>query len=795
LSMREWNLKAGDPLSLTLAADARLSKTNYCDDQIWELSLGEGEPPGVALQTTFGLRARSFRIFPQFTEKDIVRIDQSLFNITPTIRQFAPNFLFLTFSPFTEIDVRLEYWIPDSQAAACRMTIKNLSQTPRSLRIEWIGLLLPSEKGERMAARELNGVPVLIGNTGTIYPLIFMTGGPKLGVGPFPSLYLDLDINPDEKLKFVWAHAALLNPEDSLVKSQKIAASNWESELTRIDIINSGLVEVYTGDPDWDAAFSLAQKTAYGLFHSATGTLPNPSFVQTRQTTHGFSLRGDGLDYSHLWNGQTPFDTYYLAGQLLPASPDLVRGLLDNFLSAINDEGFVDWKPSPVGQRSNIMATPLLASLALRLYEIDQDLSYLKKNFPLLDAFISSWFEAGNDRDKDGIPEWSHPMQTGYEDNPLFSSWTAHGQGLNINTAETPSLCAFLYRECQSLVRIGSLLDNKEEVEKWEQHSSLLRSAVEISWDDKKYIYRYWDRDSHFSPSSELLAIKRGSGLININRNFDQPVRLIIEVETRGERLQRPSVSIHGIGPNRQHLVEKFNPESFHWYVGIGKTTSSRVYHQLEFLLIEGLEIEDRISIKTTGLDWQDHTLLLPLWAMIPAEERARELIENTIVSPDKFWRPYGIPSLIGSGAVEIITEKDYVYIPWNNLVGEGLLNYGFRKEAGVLITKLMNAVIKNLKRERCFRNIHHGETGGGLGEQNSVEGLAPLSLFLDTLGVKIISPKCVGLAGINPFPWPVTVKYRGLSVMRHAKKTIVIFPDGTTATVTDTSPCIVSLD
>jgi hypothetical protein len=793
--MREWNLKAGDPLSLTLAADARLSTTNYCDDQIWELSLGGGEPPSLALQTTFGLRARSFRIFPQFIEKDLVRVDQNSFNITPTIRQFAPNYINLTFSPFTEIEVRLEYWIPESQAAACRMSIKNASHTTRYIRLEWVGLLMPSESGERMAAKELEGAPVLVGKSGTIHPLLFMTGGPKLGAGPFPSLYLDLELQPQEKHKMVWAHAALSSPEASLQMAQKYTAVNWDAEMTRIDISNSGLVEVFTGEPDWDAAFSLAQKTAFGLFHSSPSSLPHPSFVQARRPTHGFSLRGDGLDYGHGWSGQTPFDTNYLTGLLLPASPDLVKGLLDNFLATVSDEGFIDWKPGLAGQRSKILATPLLAHLAERLYEANQDQDYLKKIYPTLQAFLENWFKTENDRDKDGIPEWSHPMQSGYEDNPLFSSWSAQGQGTEINTAETPSLCAFLIQECLSMVRLATILGEEAAVEIWDQHSAVLRAAVEVSWASENSLYRYWDRDSHFSPSSQLLAIRRGSGAITINRTFDQPVRVIIKVKSSPDRPHHPLASIHGTGLNRQHLVERVLPASFRWYLDQGTATSSRVYHQLEYLLFEGLEEGDQVSVRTVGFEWNDHTLLLPLWARIPAAERVQELVENTITSQQKFWRPYGLPALPVDTAGPDNLEKHSVYLPWNTLIGEGLLAYGYQKEAAVLLTRCMGAVIQSLKRDGCFRKVYHAESGQGSGEQNALEGLAPLGFFLDTLGVKIYSPKRVGLRGINPFPWPVTVKYRGLNVMRHMDKTTVIFPDGTTTTVTEPDPCIISLD
>ena len=63
--MREWNLTTGDPLQLTIAADARLCAPNYADDQIWQLDLGGGDPSALGLRTTYGLRARLMRIFPR----------------------------------------------------------------------------------------------------------------------------------------------------------------------------------------------------------------------------------------------------------------------------------------------------------------------------------------------------------------------------------------------------------------------------------------------------------------------------------------------------------------------------------------------------------------------------------------------------------------------------------------------------------------------------------------------------------------------------------------------------------
>ncbi len=133
--------------------------------------------------------------------------------------------------------------------------------------------------------------------------------------------------------------------------------------------------------------------------------------------------------------------------------------------------------------------------------------------------------------------------------------------------------------------------------------------------------------------------------------------------------------------------------------------------------------------------------------------------------------------------------------MPWNLLLGEGLISYGYRKEAADLVTRLMGTIIQTLKQDQSFRKYYHPDTGTGLGDRNSLDGLAPLSLFLDSLGVRFLSHNSISLNGINPFPWPVTVKYRGLTVLRQLEKTTVVYPNGETVTVTDPSPCVITLD
>jgi hypothetical protein len=124
-----------------------------------------------------------------------------------------------------------------------------------------------------------------------------------------------------------------------------------------------------------------------------------------------------------------------------------------------------------------------------------------------------------------------------------------------------------------------------------------------------------------------------------------------------------------------------------------------------------------------------------------------------------------------------------------------------------------MSAVIQNLKQQHAFARAYHAQSGAGIGERNPVQGLAPLGLFLDTLGVRIESPpgspgsstgrgspgsstgQRVVLSGKNPFPWSITVKYRGLTITRHADQTLVVFPNGQMVTLDDPTDAVVSTE
>ncbi len=793
--MKLWHLGHEDPGAYILAADARCGPTDYCDDHIWELSLQGGEPSAFSLSTTFGLRARNLRMFPRFTEGDTSISNPDSFSEAPRIQRVYPNYILSTFSPFTGINVQLEFWVPDSHSILGKIHISNKRLSARQLRFEWGALLSSSLDGERMNPAEMESVNVLFGKTGDLTPVLFMTGGAHISSGPYSALALDLDLPAGGSRIFTWCLSTTRDQQTSFETARRHAARPWEKEIALLDALNAGLIEIETGDPDWDAALMLAQKSALGLICGPTAQLPHPSFVLSRHPDQGYSPRGDGSDHTHLWSGQSPMEAEFISSFLLPAHPHLARGLLKNFFTSQESDGFIDWKPGLGGQRSQLMATPMLVRLAWKIYQATDDQKFLAESYPKLLKYIRSWFSLQQDRDGDGIPEWTNLMQISLEGHPTFSPWQPHTQGAEIATSESPALCALLYREIQLLLKMARLLERSESIPALLSLADNLKTATIASWDDSAAIFRVWDRESHRSPARERLADHVGPGEIALQREFEAPVRIVISIESTNETPRRANVYIHGAGTSRKPRIEHLSETQFQWRLLRSSATSQRVYTSLEYIEVREIGPEDRLHIEVVDLSVQDYSLFLPLVAKTAEPYQAERAIRETLLAPDRFWQPYGIPLCAHDEDEPSNPDCENTSILWSSLIGEGLLTFGFQSEAAELISKLMGAVIFNLKKYKAFSYYYHTESAQGVGERHALPGLAPVPLFLETLGVRIISPTKVSLVGNNPFPWPVTIHYRGLTILKDSKKTRVTFPGGQTAVVKNPEPQLISVE
>jgi hypothetical protein len=788
--MRDWSLAPGDPLCLSLAADARLSIPDYLNDHSWELNLGGGEPPALSLQTTYGLRAKAMRLFLRFSENGKSVSAPATFALPPTVRRFYPNFLILDYSPLKNIDVTTEYWVPQSNAVSGRTTIANKTTSIRKIRLEVCAILAPIN-GQGMTATQMQMVNVLAGQTSGLYPVLFLTGGPASGSGPYPSLFLDLELGPGATRTLTWVQAAMDNLQASFDLARQTSARPWEAEKARLELLNSSqTIDIRTGDKDWDAAFAFSQAAGLGLFFAPETHLPCPSIVSVRGPDHGYSPKGDGTDYPTAWNGQTAFDAYYLSS-VLPAS-DAAKDLLENFLAIQNEDGSIDGKPGIAGQRGRYLAAPLLASLAWKLYEKSEDEKFLDEVFPKLHKFFWSWFSPEYDEDRDGLPQWKHILQTGFEDNPLFDAWHEWSLGVDITQVHSPALEAMLYREAACLIKMAERLDRHDALTLLHEQAAKLRTSIESTWQPRTGLYHYRDRATGLSLAGKLLVKQQGSGTISPKLKFEQPIRLLIEVQTQSPTAKRPEIRIHQFATKPPDEIVASG--SYQWRNRGSVYTTQNVFSKIAKVAVRGLSDEDTVIISTLDFTTEDHTLFMPLWAGIPDEQHAQTMIGRALLDASRFNRPFGVPACPPLTQPEAEAISQAVHLPWNLFICEGLLKYGFRTDAARLVAHVMTGIIQNLKQNRAFHARYHAEKGTGMGERNALSGLAPVDLFLRVLGVEIFSGTRLKLEGRNPFPWDVTVNYRGLKVIRGQEKTEVIFANGKSVTITDPAPVLVTM-
>ncbi|MBK8793983.1 MAG: hypothetical protein IPN59_12840 [Holophaga sp.] len=236
-------------------------------------------------------------------------------------------------------------------------------------------------------------------------------------------------------------------------------------------------------------------------------------------------MRGDGSDYGPLWNGQTVLQAYYLGMLLMPTAPAIVSGILKNFLNSQHDDGSINFRLGTPGLGSSpwprrwphpcpAQRHPDPGPHGWRLYEASPDRELLVAVLPGLHRFFESWFLPEQDRDGDGLPEWSSPLQSGLEDHPIYAHWLDGAPGLDITTVESPDLATFLYSEAQALINIAQILDRKEISKAVQKRLKILKSAVEKTYSARAGIYQTRDRETHQVSKAENLGERIGPGEI-----------------------------------------------------------------------------------------------------------------------------------------------------------------------------------------------------------------------------------------------------------------------------------------
>jgi len=104
----------------------RISAFPHQSDQRSGLGINgaNGEPPALAVQTTYGLQSGNQNI-PAVHLQGTTLTDPRTFASAGKIEKRFSNYLQISCSPFSSIDVEIEFWVPTSNSICGRTRIFN----------------------------------------------------------------------------------------------------------------------------------------------------------------------------------------------------------------------------------------------------------------------------------------------------------------------------------------------------------------------------------------------------------------------------------------------------------------------------------------------------------------------------------------------------------------------------------------------------------------------------------------------------------------------------------------------
>ncbi len=781
--MREWQLSGASPMAPRIAADARTGRTNLHDDQVWQLRLGQAAEPGVTLETRYGGRVGLARVVPIWTVGRRQIFETHGYHHPPTLTAFAPDYLRVQAEPVLGLRATLEFWAMESQAVGGRITCHNTGTQPIAAQVALAAQAIRKNETLRGLFLTLEGgdTALQLGRLSHLQPVLLVEGG--TGDGTNPRLIRRLDLAPDVSVTIRWVLAGLPERDASLALAHRWLARAWDDDLAAIERRAGATPQIETGDPDWDAALAWSAQVVLRSFLGASGNLPHPSPVSARLPATGYAIGGTHPGgFSAGWGGQAMFDALLIAPLVALAAPELAKGLVWNYLAVQRDDGWIDARPGLDGQRAQVLAPPVLAQLALTVYDYTNDGTFLSESLDALVAFFLRWRQPDVDRDQDGVPEWQHPDQGANPASPTVATNRRWAQGVDITAIEAPDLLAYLAREAAAIRRAAEIAGRAEIAAQFaEQHAALVERLREF-WNDERGVFHYRDRDIHSCPTGDLVYEAKGDQPLRERVELPQPSRLILRVIGGMSHRPRLTCSIEGVDARGQGAHETIDGDAFAWYRGMGNATTGTVWQTLTNLTFSGLSRVYRVQASTLDLSQHDIALLAPLAVQaLDGEPATRSLA--LLTDPAHYWRAFGLAGCPASGPgyeAAGVNGCGGASPHMTALLAEALLDRGESGAARDLFERVMRAQTRALRQAHAFFAGYNPDTGEGHGEIDTVAGTVPFGWFTRLVGAFVLAPDAVVITG----PWAlgertITWTQHGVRLARSAEGLHITFPGG----------------
>jgi hypothetical protein len=758
----------------TLAADFRSNEIALINDHVWELN-EQGDPPALAMRTSFGLRCNGMRLFPQFILQGSARSDPATFTQPVTITERHANYLQLDFCPFTQFNVQLEYWVPASQVLAGRIKVTNTSDAAINLTVAWAVILNPLDQGEPMTATQMGVNSILQGKSGKLVPVFFLTGGPEAMMRAYPSLDVRMTLAAGASRRLSWALATLDSGEASFSLARQSTSLQWDvaSVQSKMQAKNS-VVEITGAKNDLTDLLHETQVKARQLLTVSPPPGKDLTFV-TKRKPDGRNFtpanhREEFLSFSQI----NTYDAWMLTRVLLPGDPGSVKEIVNSFISYQQPDGAIPWVISKTGNPSLAMTPPLLAGIACDVDAFINDQSWLAEIYPSLLRAFKAWF----DRNPGTLPTWDDPALTGLEDNPIYMT--------NLpGMVHSPALDTLLHNECDSLSKIATLLSISEDEPWLTETKTKLSGALNACWDEKRATFCYRDSRSGLTHAAEEVHRFSRSGVFKLKRNFKRQRRLTLSTAAKDAPGTIMSVKLIGKNGERDVLEElDIRPG-----IMARQVTSARHFTRLESVEITGLKAKTTLSLGLAGNDSEDISLLLPLWSSAVDETQKSALIEKNLLT--RYMTEHGLTIFPGD---RVDAAENSISPFWNQLIIEGLLRSGRRDVAAKVQFKLLEAQTAQWQRSGYVSSLLNAKTMRNEGELDTLAGLPTIWPLLRTAGLERMTNNDVILKGLNEYLSSITVQYKRATVKMSSETTTIQTVNGKSMECREPTPCRVVL-
>ena len=755
--MRNGPYLLSDPIGLTLAA--RSARQPADPDLVWQFELDEDKP--IDLRSSLSMQAQSFSLFPSFQFGETQISDLKDFFSMPRVDTILQDYIELVGNPTETIKSCLEYLADTPQSLLGRVTLQNMGTNRQEASFTLNAQLASMGDFSPLSSTRVGNHTILKAQTGKLTISIAFDVATKAILSPLQALRWKRFIEAGQSVSFFWrlqVHPQAANLARELEKPYPI---NWDALISRkrVEDQNQSL-EIICEDPDWQLIFDSMQRQARQLMLDDGQALryyrmrnaSNSLVADQSSTTLGIGVgRADSLSL------------YQLCLCLLPAQPQDCERLLDHYLERLCDRS--------TGHGD--LPTPILASLAWRTFKHTLNLEFLKRHYQNLRDICFSWFEKSNDRDFDGLPEWSSSLQTGISNLPCFDLLDKSGFPALAHSAESSGLAVMLESELEAIGLIAHLLEDNPTAAIALSLSNRLSTALE-NWLNHDALHGFRNAVTHRSLPGSLLYEGPLTATVQLDLSLAQPSPICGQISA--ESFPQKPISLQTMGKDAAggEITETIPRDKIHWLPGLYFIQSNAIFSKINSLTIS--PDNQAYNLRLFTPDYAS-TNLMQLLTLMPQEE---ETDLNSVLEANLGFHPqglgYGIPENLST---ELAAVDETVNLAWNALLIEHLIKNNHKVLAGQLFTRLVSPIKNSLKNIHSANERYHAKTGKGRGNLNHVYGLLPLELILDIAGIRVSSAEKVAVLGDNGLPWPITIRYQGLEITRDGKNTQIVFADG----------------